>query len=298
MFEAAVTGELEYLELLVLTRPYDKLYYYLKEIYRLGRAPALPPMHMLDLMQSQREAVRAYNWLGLQKLVKRLERAAGREITEADLRAAVSVTNRGRALQRAVLAARAEGRVSGVEAMQAIGAGYFMAPSDYADVLARYVDDLAARKPRETGPRLLVVTSEPLQHLKLHEALEGAGATVVAEDDWWGSRAPGDDIGFAGSALEAIFRKYWLDTPTANVNPPEAREAWFERESRRADIDGVIFYVPPSDLQLGWDHPRLERSLTARSMPSILLRQDVTTPAGRKTIDAATAAFLATLGKS
>src|SRR5215471_14948745 len=62
LFEIAVGGQLENFDLLVLSRPYAHLYYYLKEVHRIGRAPNLPPLHMHDLMQSQREAVRGYNW--------------------------------------------------------------------------------------------------------------------------------------------------------------------------------------------------------------------------------------------
>ena len=72
-----------------------------------------------------------------------------------------------------------------------------------------------------------MLPSEPLSHLHLHAALEAAGALVVAEDDWWGARAPGADVALTEPPLEACCRKYWLDTPTANVYPAEAREAWF-----------------------------------------------------------------------
>ena len=248
---------------------------------------------MVDLMQSQRDAVRAYNWLGVQKLKARLERAAGREITESDMRSAIALTNRARALQRQVMTARADGRRSPAwKPCRSLGASYFIGPAAYADVLEAYLADVAARKPRAAGPRLLVVTSEPLQNLALHETLEATGATVLAEDDWWGSRAPGEDVGFSGSALEAILRKYWLDTPNAEVNPPAAREAWFNEQSRRDDIDGVVFYIPPSDIELGWDYPRLLKALNDRGMPSVLLRQDVTTPKGRETIAAAAKTFV------
>jgi benzoyl-CoA reductase/2-hydroxyglutaryl-CoA dehydratase subunit BcrC/BadD/HgdB len=143
-----------------------------------------------------------------------------------------------------------------------------------------------------------VVTAEPLQQVRLHETLEKAGGLVVAEDDWWGSRAPGDDVGFAGSAMEAILRKVWLDTATANVYPPDAREAWLKREAQRPDIDAVVFYLPPSDLQLGWDYPRLVRELEAVGKPSLLLRDDASDETGRAAIASAVGSFLSTLSSA
>src|SRR4051794_530341 len=69
LFEAALAGAFKFLDLLVLSRTDDKLYYYLKEMVRLGRAPAAPPLHMFDLMPSRREAVRQYNRDNLDELI-------------------------------------------------------------------------------------------------------------------------------------------------------------------------------------------------------------------------------------
>ena len=292
LFESAATGELEFLDLLVLSRPYSQLYYYLKEVYRLGRGPRFPAVHMFDLMHSRREAVRAYNWGRFEALITRLERLSGEEITESRLRNAIGLTNRVRGLQRRLLERRWQGLVSGVDAIRAIGAGYFLAPEAYAVALEQYLTDLTVDVARGGRPRLLIVTSEPLSHTRLHEALESTGAVVVAEDDWWGSRAPSADVPLAGSAREAIFQKYWLDTASPGVHPAAAREAWLREHALRPEVDGIVFYLPPSDHQLGWDYPRLKTWLTTNGKPSLLLRADATTPHGFETIHADAARFL------
>jgi benzoyl-CoA reductase/2-hydroxyglutaryl-CoA dehydratase subunit BcrC/BadD/HgdB len=275
LFEIAVSGRLASLELLVLSRPYAQLYYYLKEVYRQGRAPKLPPLHMYDLMQSQREAVRAYNWSHTRTLLDCLERRSGRQLTDADLRHAIDQTNRVRALQRQVLSRRWASTLSGVEALQVIGAGYSMPPDVYADALESYL--AAQPEARLTGrPRLMLLPSEPLSHVHLHQVLEDAGALVVAEDDWWGSRAPGADVAPTRPALDGIFHKYWTDTSTAGISPAEAREAWFVEHVQRPEVDGVVFYLPPSDHQLGWDYPRLKAFVEERGKPSLLIRHDAT----------------------
>jgi benzoyl-CoA reductase/2-hydroxyglutaryl-CoA dehydratase subunit BcrC/BadD/HgdB len=284
LFESAVTGELEFLDLLVLSRPYAHLYYYLKEVFRLGRGPHLPSLHMFDLMQSQREAVRAYNWSRFQALVERLERLSGQEITETRLQQAIEISNAVRGLQRRLLERRWEAALSGVDALRALGAGYFMAPEDYIAALGDYLSNLQPDSTLQGRPRLLIVTSEPLSHTRLHEAVEGAGGLVVAEDDWWGSRAPGGDVPLAGSAREAVFQKYWLATASPGVYPAFAREAWFTQHALRPDLDGAVFYLPPSDHQLGWDYPRLKRWLSSHGKRSLLLRADATTPNGFETI--------------
>lgn len=298
LFEQAVAGDYEFLDLLLFSRTYDKLFYYLKEMYRLGRAAKLPPTLMFDLMQSQRPAVRTYNARQLRSLIEALERAAGAEITDTAVWDAIALVDRTRALQRELLALRAKGIVAGSEAMQAIGAGYFLHPKAYGDLLAGYLADLkkVAEVQAVPGRRLLVVTSEPLSHTQLHDTLEAAGAYVSAEDDWWGSRAPGENVPLASSPADAILQKCWLDTPTSGVYPPEAREAWFMAQSWREDIDGVVFYVPPSDILFGWDYPRLAADLAGRGKPSMLIRQDVTQSDDRPDIQAQVAEFLAKVG--
>jgi benzoyl-CoA reductase/2-hydroxyglutaryl-CoA dehydratase subunit BcrC/BadD/HgdB len=241
---------------------------------------------MFDLMQSQRDAVRGYNWGRTRALLEQLERLAGAAIADEQLGAAIGLTNRVRALQRQVLDRRWGAGLSGVDAMQALGAGYFMPPDAYAETLAAYLGHLQPDAELAARPRLLILPSEPLSHLHLHAALEAAGALVVAEDDWWGSRAPGADVQPGGSPAEAILRKYWLDTPTANVYPAEAREEWFVQQATREDVDGVVFYLPPSDHQLGWDYPRLKAYLDSTGKPSLLLRHDAATADGRDAIPA------------
>jgi benzoyl-CoA reductase/2-hydroxyglutaryl-CoA dehydratase subunit BcrC/BadD/HgdB len=336
LFELATGGELEFLDLLVLSRPYVQLYYYLKEVYRLGRAPRLPALHMFDLMQSQREAVRTYNERQLASLIERLEcisgggqrlsyskprsaeapsqpasgqrlsyseprsaeapsqpasgqrlsyseprsaeapsqPASGQRVSGADVGSAIELSNRVRALQRQLIALRWQRTLSGVDALQALGAGYFMAPSTYAEALAEHVAQLRPEPDFARRPRLMVLASEPLSHLALHRALEAAGALVIAEDDWWGSRAPGTDIATEGPPDAAILGKYWRDAASSQVTPADAREAWFRANAVRDEVDGVAFYLPPSDRQLGWDYPRLKAWLSEHGKPSILLRSD------------------------
>jgi benzoyl-CoA reductase/2-hydroxyglutaryl-CoA dehydratase subunit BcrC/BadD/HgdB len=295
LFELALNGSYQDFELLVLSRPYAHLYYYLKEVLRQGKARRLPPLWMYDLMQSQRDAVRAYNWDRTRALVERLESLAGVELTDTRLRAAIDSTNGVRRLQHELLDRRWRGEVSGVDALRAIGAGYFMAPDDYAQTLAEYLAELSPIGALEARPHLLVLPSEPLSHTHLHQALEDAGGLVVAEDDGWGSRAPGNDVPRTGSALEGIFLKYWSDSPTQHVYPAEAREAWFTEHAARQDVDGVVFYLPPSDHQLGWDYPRLHAWLNHQGKPSLLIREDASTDRGRVSISERAKDWLETL---
>ncbi len=283
LFEAGVDGDFEFLDLLVLSRPYDKLYYFLKEIYRLGRAPKMPPFAIYDLMQSQREAVRVYNEDRIRDLVKRIGRIAAK-VDDAALVAAIETTNSTRALQRRLGNLRATGTVGGVEAMQAIGAGYFMDPQSYAQALASFISEAAAGPALSARHNVLLITAEPLGHTNVHQLIEAAGANVVAEDDTWGARAAGDDISTKLDPLQAILDKYWSDVPTTGVWPPAARETWMMEQAARSDIDAIVMYIPPSDRMLGWDTPRLAKTFRDMGKPVQLLFHDALRDKGRSAI--------------
>ena len=282
--DRALRGDFERFELLIVTRSYHEVYYYLKEIVRQGQGARVPPLAMYDLMQSQRAAVRPYGQDQTGRLLTRLERLAGRPISDDDLRAASALTNRRRRAIRDLLERRRQGQVGGATAVRAIGAAYFMDVAEYAETLEGWLGDLEPEPGLAGRPRLLVVPSEPLSHPTLHETLEAAGGLVVAEDDWWGGRAAGQDIPKDGPPLALIFEKYFADAPGLAVSPRAPREAWLREQVERGDLDGVVFYVPPSDHLFGWYYPGLKEYLDRRGMPSLLLRQDVQDERGRTAI--------------
>ena len=101
---------------------------------------------------------------------------------------------------------------------------------------------------------------------------------MVAEDDWWGSRAAGQDIDATGDPIRAIFEKYYLDAPGPRVFPADIADSWFHRNA--SQVDGVIFYLPREDDVIGWDYPRLRALLDERRIPHMLLRAESSTEIG------------------
>lgn len=289
ILDRAARGDFESFDLLIFTRSYHEVYYYLKEIVRQGQGAQVPPLHMYDLMQSQRAAVRAYGQNRTEDLLGRLERLAGGRIADDRLREAIRMTNRARRAIRKVLERRRRGEVSGATAIRAIGAGFFMHPAAFAETLEGYLEGFQPEPGLAGRARLLVVASEPLYHPHLHDALESAGAVVVAEDDWWGARAAGADIPEDALPRDAIFEKYFSDMPTLEVAPRGPREAWLRQQIEQGGVDGVVFYVPPSDQLFGWYYPGLKAYLDGRGLPSVLVRQDVLSDEGRAAISAAAA---------
>jgi benzoyl-CoA reductase/2-hydroxyglutaryl-CoA dehydratase subunit BcrC/BadD/HgdB len=131
-------------------------------------------------------------------------------------------------------------------------------------------EQVAAHRPH------ILIKGVPLTDASLHHLVEEAGGYLVAEDDWRGSRAAGDtDVCVNKDPVTAIFEKYFYDEVSPRVHRSEHRDAWFRREIEGGHVDGVLFYVPLEDDVQGWDYPEQLAYLKARSMPSVLVREDV-----------------------
>jgi benzoyl-CoA reductase/2-hydroxyglutaryl-CoA dehydratase subunit BcrC/BadD/HgdB len=285
LFEQALRGDFSFLELLIIPRSTDgylELFYYLKEVQRLGFGANLPPLYLYDIQHSETPRAYAYGLERTRELKRRLEVISGLEITDQRLRAAIEMTNRRRGEIQQLLDLRRTVHVTGSEALEVVGAAFFMEPGEYATALQAY---MRHKQPKGAASRgLLVMSSVPLYHTDLHTAVEEAGGHVIAEDDWWGARSiVRRDIDTAGDLLSNVFDRYFYDFQSPRVFPPELREEWFRSELARNDVEAVLFYIPPGDLWLGWDYPHLLKETEMAAKPSLLLREDASTASGRRT---------------
>jgi benzoyl-CoA reductase/2-hydroxyglutaryl-CoA dehydratase subunit BcrC/BadD/HgdB len=276
IFGAAISGELQYLNLLLMPRTSEqehKLYLYLREVARQHPARRIPSIYLYDMLHTRSPESYSYGLERMLCLKKRLEELTGKIIDEAALLHAIEESNSVRkAIRKLLCLRRLEPRVAGTEALALIGASFFMGSREYARLAELAVEMIEGRNPH-AGKRLMIEGSS-LNHRGLHRALEKHGAIVVAEDDWWGSRSAGEDIADGSNdLLKAIFEKYYLDAPSPRLFPFEIADAWFQRESTDG-IDGVVFYLPPEDCVAGWDYPRRRHYLDARGIPHLLVRED------------------------
>lgn len=246
-----------------------KLYLYLREVLREGVERAPHPI-LYNLLHTRSAEAQAYGLDRTRELIRQLEQLASRPIEREALNAAIEEGNAARQAIRALLELRegAGPKLSGSEALALIGAWYFMDRSEYAGLAREAWSEIEARSPL-AGPRILI-KGVPLDNTDFCAAVEAHGAVVVAEDDWWGSRAAGRDIDVTVDPLQAVFEHYYFDAPSPRVFPAADADEWFCRKA--TDVDGVIFYLPADDDVLGWDYPRLRAFLDQRSIPHLMLR--------------------------
>ena len=276
IFGAAISGDLQHLSLLLISRTSEqeyKLYLYLREVARQDPGRRIPPVYLYDLLHTRSSESYSYGLERTLRLKERLEAVTGKPINSDALQQAIEESNSARKAIRKLLGLRRpEPRISGAKALALIGASYFVRRDDYARLAEQSVKSMERRNPL-SGKRV-IITGASLNNRSLHQAVEMHGAVVVAEDGWWGSQSAGGDAdNGSNDLLKAIFEKYYLDTPSPRLFPFEIADAWFQRASTDG-IDGVIFYLPPEDCVAGWDYPRRRRYLDERGIPHLLVRED------------------------
>jgi len=277
LFNEILSGAWSFLRLLIIPRtsePEHKLYLYLREVDRQKMSNQQPPVYLYDLLHTRSPISRKYGIDRTNELIECLRQIG--PINAETLSGAIRESNAARrALRRLQNLRRGSApRISGSQAQTIAGAMYFMDRAAYAKLVDQVCREYRSAKLLR-GPRFLI-KGVPLHHAQLHEALEAQGAVVVAEDDWWGSRAVDANIPPArGSAsmVKAVFENYYLHAPSPRVSPAAAADRWFQRAVRR-EIDGVVFYLPPEDDVYGWDFPRQRDFLRERGIPSLLIRED------------------------
>jgi benzoyl-CoA reductase/2-hydroxyglutaryl-CoA dehydratase subunit BcrC/BadD/HgdB len=272
IFDFLISPESACISAVVIPRTSEqehKLYLYLREVVRQG-AERAPELILYNLLHARSPEAEAYGLERTLDLKMQLERLTGRRIEPQALSSAITEGNTARQAIRGLLEQR-EGpapRLTGSQALALVGAWYFMDRSEYTPLARESLKEVQARPPLK-GPRILIKGS-PQSTPDFCAAIEAQGAIVVAEDDWWGSRAAGQDIDATIDPVRAIFEKYYFDAPSPRVFPAEIAEAWFLRKV--SEVDGVIFYLPHEDDVIGWDYPRLRAFLDKRRIPHLMLR--------------------------
>ncbi len=206
---------------------------------------------------------------------ERASELAGRRPDDTSLADAIVESNAARALMRRVLSLRcSQPRVSGVTAMALLGAFSLVDGATYMSLMSQVIEEFERSVPL-AGPRLLVAGALA-DDSRLHEMLEQMGAVVVAEEGGWGMRSVGPDISLTGDPIVSTFDHYY----EAVASPREdraAEDAWLGQFTR-ADVDGVVFHLPPDDSVVGWDYPRHRSHFDGLGVPSLVIRDDTGDP--------------------
>ncbi|MFN8357213.1 MAG: 2-hydroxyacyl-CoA dehydratase family protein [Spirosomataceae bacterium] len=257
IFNEMLAGKWSFLRALIIPRTSEaehKLFLYLMEVKRLTQNPNIPEIYFFDLLHTQHTLSEEYSFEQIKLLDNYLSNLGKTEATT--FKNYIKLSNQIKTQLNQLAEYRYQGLLTGVEAMTIIGAMYCMERSEYLMNLEEVLKRISTRKPLKKFKKVLV-KGYGINHTNFHESIEKDGSIVVAEDDWWGSRAGGSLIEISESPLKSLFYKYFYDTPSPRVFPMEKSHEWFRNELKKG-IDKVAYYLPADEDTLGWEIPTLE----------------------------------------
>jgi benzoyl-CoA reductase/2-hydroxyglutaryl-CoA dehydratase subunit BcrC/BadD/HgdB len=296
IFDMAVSGELDFLDLLIVPRVADsflRLYLYLREIERLNAVANLPKIHLFDLLQTRHFSSGSYNRERVAELGTAIEAAAARPVTADGLRAAIRQANAVRDLQRQLASLRraTPPATAGSIAIKLYGANHFLRTADYTALLSGALSALQPNSANSHSPRI-VIAGNAQSSTHLHEMLEARGLTVVGDYHWLGDPLL-NDIVMGDDPWLALSDHYHCNVLTSRRYPHEPREIVEFAQAARAD--GVVFYLYEQEEALTWDCPHQIRELTRAGIASVVLQNQPYRPEATPAVAAELDVFAAQL---
>lgn len=269
IFHEILIGKWAFLKALIIPRTSEaehKLFLYLMEVKRLTNNPHIPEIYFFDFLHTQNAFSEEYSFEQVKlfnEYLRNLWHADDTDVPtqintdflknqrKSSFQQAIELSNKIKTQFNQLAEYRYQGLLSGVEAMTIIGAMYFMDRKEYLHHLEVVLKEISTRKPLKVNQKILV-KGYCINHKDFHESLEKDGNIVVAEDDWWGSRAIGSIIENSDNPLKDIFNKYYFHSPSPRVFPMKKAHEWLKNEMKK-DIDLVEFYINQDDDVLGWE---------------------------------------------
>lgn len=296
LFTQAVRGDFDTAGAIVVPSTsdgYRYLYPYLKEMRRRGLCPHLPSILPFDFLFGASAAVRQHSMDSMRELGSRLAGLSGRAASDDRLHQAIECGNALRQQLRHLHQLRLAAKVTGTLAHAATRSTAFWDEAASAQVLADALQAWVSQAPLTGRPRWLLVSAVPLYHECLHALLEAAGGLVVADDDEWGARRAAPDVDSTLPPLTALFEHLARHAVSPRMLQDE-REAWLRTQLRGGEVDGVVFYMPPSDQHFGWRYPDLAALAATCGKPSVLIRHEALDAQAAAAIHQQAAAFAET----
>lgn len=199
-----------------------------------------------------------------------LESWTGAPIADETIQGAIALTNRIRAGIARLGALRVEKRISGSDALALISAGKFIPPADYAELIEQAAEEIASAPVRE-GPRIFLAGS-PQDNDQLYRLIEADGATIVAENHYWGSRAAEYPVDTDMAPVIAVGDMYHKKPPSVVYPLQRAIDECVARATA-AQADGVVISIYAHDNLEIWTVPHTIDALSGAGIPSLYLSE-------------------------
>ncbi len=268
-------GTYAFVDFLVIARDTEGmvlLFQTLRELQRVEPRADFPPFCLVDVLHLPYRTSQLYVRDEFRRLQSILSQWRGQATGDAELGAAIATRNQNRALLRELALLRVSGRVSGVQALQAIGAGMVMPVREHTQQLRGTLAELS--NAQEQHGRRVFLTGSEHEYTDVYEVIESSGGLVVGEDHDWGNRAFADVVEENGDPIDALADAYQLGAPASAKYGIAERAAYTAEQARATGAELVIAFVRTGDESPLWDIAQQRAALAKHGIPlSVLTNQ-------------------------
>lgn len=212
------------------------------------------PTHVMEIPQMKRERDKQLWIEEVKDFKKAVEERAGKQISEDDLKTAISKMNAKRQAMQRLNALRHHdpSPISGRDMLLVQQIAFYDIPERFTAKVNELCDELEFRNahndfiaPKGT-PRIMVSgTPMALPNWKLHNIIENAGAVVVNEESCIGTRYYKDIIATDGAGMNEMLEKLterYMKIDCSCFTPNDDRIDQIIKEYRASGAQGIIDY--------------------------------------------------------
>jgi benzoyl-CoA reductase subunit C len=248
--------------------------------------------HFLNVPHTTSKASLEFFEAELDSFRNSLQRYTGREITAEDLRGAITLHDKQRALVRQLYEFRKMDppMISGTEITKVIGAITCLPVNEGNDLLESLISEVGDRHyvdKQVNTPRLMIYGTGN-DDVPFVEMVEQSGARVVIDDLCNGTRPNFFDVGTAANPIAAIAKSYlekincprtFRQSPGTHHEDLENRFGYLYRFVQDFKVDGVIMYVIMYCDTHAFDAPDVVEYLKSKNVPVLHLEEEYQTSA-------------------
>lgn len=214
----------------------------------------------------------------IRKLIKSVEAHFQVIITDANLKKAIAVYNRGRRLLGSLEGMRRKDqlKITGTEAFAAIVAGTVLPRDAYTQQLEKWSRALEEKADAGNGKKRLMLVGSISDDIDLVELIEkNMDAVVVAENLCFGVRSGSGEVSEEGDPVEALARFYLGSSVCPRMyGKYKQRLAILQETIDRVGVDGVVMQnIRFCDLH-GAENALLERDMEAAGIPCLRVERE------------------------
>lgn len=275
--EEALSGRLSFLDGVVFPHTCDSMQR-LSDIWRLN----VPLPFHIDVVlpvKLNSDSAREYMMGVLLKFKKDLEKNLKVEITEDELRRAISLYNKIRGSIKTILDIRQinPSLLKGSDFYTIAKASMIMDRNDLVEILREIMHDLEVKKasPDVTSGKRIVLTGAMCDHPDFYHIIEDGGGVVVWDDLCTGSRYFEGQLDPTGDPVATIAERYLrrIVCPAKHSGlSTRAEDLLHIVQSKNAD--GVVFLIQKFCDPHSFDYPYLKKQLDDEGIPNTIIEME------------------------